>query len=132
MEKGLEIEIFEIGGALCPVKAWRRYVAMAGNNEPELPAFRQEGGLAYSHSMFNKDLRTLIITMACLKALTTTAPCLGVWDELGGGDDKQENIAIAGRDRDRDKPVGRRRLVLLLSTRLLFTTAAGGRFYAGP
>ena len=59
MEKGLEIEIFEIGGALCPVKAWRRYVAMAGNNEPELPAFRQEGGLAYSHSMFNKDLRTL-------------------------------------------------------------------------
>ena len=44
---------------MCPVKAWKRYVAMAGNNELDLPAFRQEGGLAYSHSMFNKDLRTL-------------------------------------------------------------------------
>ena len=59
LEKGLEIEIFEIKGPLCPVKAWKRYIQMAGDSEPELPAFRQEGGLAYSHGMFNRDLRTL-------------------------------------------------------------------------
>ena len=59
LEKGLEIEIYEIGGPLCPVRAWRRYMKMAGNSELDLPVFRQEGGLAYSHSMFNRDLRVL-------------------------------------------------------------------------
>ena len=47
---------------------------------------------------FSKDLRALIITAACLKALTTTAPCLRVWDELGGGDDKHEDTVITETD----------------------------------
>ena len=47
----------KVGGVLCPVKAWRRYRKMTGKPEAGMPTFRQEGGLAYSHSMLNKDLK---------------------------------------------------------------------------
>ena len=59
MEKGLEIEIFANGGPLCPVKAWRRYRKLAPEEDEEMPAFRQEDGLAYSHSLFNRDLKRI-------------------------------------------------------------------------
>ena len=59
LEKGLEIEIYQIGGALCPVKAWKRYRGMVPEDEGGYPAFRQESGLAYSHNMMNRDLKEL-------------------------------------------------------------------------
>ena len=36
-----------------------RYIKMAPADEDDLPAFRQECGLCYSHAMFNRDLRTI-------------------------------------------------------------------------
>ena len=59
LEKGCEIEVFEVGGPLCPVKAWRRYRKMTGPPEAGMPAFRQQNGLAYSHSMLNRELKQI-------------------------------------------------------------------------
>ena len=60
MEKGLTIEVFEVGGKLCPVRAWRRYKAMTkGEKEDGMPCFRTEDGFSYSHSEMNRDLRRI-------------------------------------------------------------------------
>ena len=60
MEKGLSIEIFEVGGQLCPIRAWRRYKAMTRDEEGEgLPCFRTEDGFSYSHGEMNRDLRRI-------------------------------------------------------------------------
>ena len=60
MEKGLSIEIFEVGGQLCPIRAWRRYKAMTrGEEEEGLPCFRTEDGFSYSHGEMNRDLRRI-------------------------------------------------------------------------
>ena len=60
MEKGLSIEVIEVGGKLCPVRAWRRYRAMASTeDEGRMPCFRTEDGFSYSHSEMNRDLRRI-------------------------------------------------------------------------
>ena len=60
MEKGITIEIFEVGGKICPVRAWKRYKAMTkGEKEAGMPCFRTEDGFSYSHSAMNRDLRKI-------------------------------------------------------------------------
>ena len=59
LEKGLSVEIYRVDGPLCPVTAWKRYRALTREDDGELPAFRTEEGLSYSHTNMNKDLKTV-------------------------------------------------------------------------
>lgn len=60
LEKGLSVEIFEVGGKLCPIRAWRRYRnMMRGEETAGMPCFRTEEGFSYSHGELNRDLRKM-------------------------------------------------------------------------
>ena len=93
----MEIEIYEIGGPLCPIRAWKRYVQMTGKCEPDLPAFRQASGLAYSHSMFNKDLRLLFKGRVHYGAVSGHSFRIGIATllaECGYSDEGRGNIRV--------------------------------------
>ena len=59
---GDEVEVFALNSTYCPVKAAKRYMAMAESAkfDPELPFFRQESGANYGKDLFNRDLKTLL------------------------------------------------------------------------
>ena len=59
--KNIKVEVFGNGTALCPLKAFKNYVAGVGVKDGNSAAFRLPVvGLAYRHQRFNKDLQSLL------------------------------------------------------------------------
>ncbi len=58
--QGVEVEIFESGNEVCPVKALRKWWLCAGCRQPEQPAFVQANGQAWTGKLFNKELQELV------------------------------------------------------------------------
>ena len=53
---GVKLEIFDNATFLCPVRALKKWLAIAGEMEPGCPLFRDETGLCYTGANLNKDL----------------------------------------------------------------------------
>ena len=57
--KGLEVEVFETGSEVCPVKALKKW-CWAGVGRPDQPAFMETENRPWTGRAFNRDLQELI------------------------------------------------------------------------
>ncbi len=58
--KEVDVEVFETGSEICPVKAIKKWWAYSGKGEKGLPAFRTENGKAWTGKKFNERLHQLL------------------------------------------------------------------------
>lgn len=58
--KGVELEVFETGSEVCPVKALKKWWCSNGPKTPSQPVFMQKDGTAWTGKKFNKELQELI------------------------------------------------------------------------
>jgi len=60
---GVELEVFETGTEICPVRAWKKWKKssnISGKEQDRLPAFRLESGKSLTGRSFNKELKLLL------------------------------------------------------------------------
>ncbi len=58
--QGVEVEVFESGNEVCPVKALKKWWLCAGSRQLDQPVFRQKNGQAWTGRLFNKELQELV------------------------------------------------------------------------
>ena len=60
-DKNIKVEVFGNDTPLCPLRAFKKYINVVGVNRSDSAAFRLPVfGLAYRHSRFNSDLKSLL------------------------------------------------------------------------
>ena len=57
---GVEVEVYETGSEVCPVKALRKCWKCTKESREDQPAFRQENGKAWTGRRFNEELKKLL------------------------------------------------------------------------
>jgi len=58
--KDVEVELYETGTDICPVRALRKFWKQRKTENEELPAFRMEDGMAFTGQMLNATLKSLL------------------------------------------------------------------------
>jgi len=90
--RDVEVELYETGTDICPVRALRKYWRIRKRTEEEKPAFRMEDGKAFTGQMLNSMLKDLlkehldynegkILTHSFRSGITTTMGQKGWTDE---------------------------------------------------
>ena len=97
--KAVVIDVYQATGHICPVKAFKKWVATASHREPGQPAFRQADGTPLTGKKVNKILKERLsgfVNMS-LGPLTTHCFRIGLASMLGqlGHDDGE--IQAVGR-----------------------------------
>ena len=92
------IDVFEIGGPLCPVKAYLMWTEL---NTPELgmPLFRKRDGTPMTGRKINMLLKTLLREFACFESGTISSHSFrsGIVSILGSKGFSDEEIKLVGR-----------------------------------
>jgi len=58
--KDVEVELYETGTDICPVRALRKFWKLKKRRNAEHPAFRMEDGMAFTGQMQNTTLKNLL------------------------------------------------------------------------
>ena len=96
-ERGQVVEVFSIESVLCPVRAVKKYLELAGRNPPNIPMFRREDGLCYSHSSFNADLKKLLREMIPYGGISAHSFRIGMATLLAQSGYSDDEICAIGR-----------------------------------